>query len=169
MATVAKTRRRLSRITGIIHYKLIRPTLLATKTVANIVDPLGLRQSGSGVFGVVEALKAPKQNRVKAQDQIAHIDQTIAYIHEEVSANTQEGWECRATYLLEAQKFVDKLKELKEKLVKATKKGYLGRFANQRHISEVLETFEMDILKAEMEFLRSESKFNVRSSQSHYS
>ncbi|KDN33293.1 hypothetical protein RSAG8_13617, partial [Rhizoctonia solani AG-8 WAC10335] len=52
------------------------------------------------------------------------------------------------------------VKALKEKLVEATNKRYLGRFASQRYISEVLETCEKEFLKAELEFLRSESKFN---------
>ncbi|KDN33292.1 hypothetical protein RSAG8_13616, partial [Rhizoctonia solani AG-8 WAC10335] len=108
MATVANAQRRLTRITGTIRYKFIRPTLFATKTVASIVDPLGLRQSGSVVFGVVEALKAPKQNRVKAQDQMVHIDQTIASIQQDISPNAQEDGGYEAIYLYyEAQKFVD--------------------------------------------------------------
>ncbi|KAG8762828.1 hypothetical protein FRC11_007609 [Ceratobasidium sp. 423] len=108
MAAVSHTRRSLFDTTG-ARRRFLAPALHTVTTVARMVDVPGLRQHGIAELGLVKALKAPKQNRAKVQDQIDNLNQAIASVRAEFSADAEAetGRHTLDIYLCEAQVYVE--------------------------------------------------------------
>ncbi|CAE6529999.1 unnamed protein product [Rhizoctonia solani] len=166
MATISNTRRALLD-TGARRRRFLGPVLFAAATVARVVDVPGLRQPGIAALELVGVIKAPKRNRAKAREQIDIIDQEIASVRAEVSADTEAdtGRHTLDIYLCEAQVYVDKLELLKKELSQIANKQYGGRFADQWMIVEALDVCEKQFVHAKWEFWEARWKFYRSSAQ----
>ncbi|KAG8683520.1 hypothetical protein FRC11_013459 [Ceratobasidium sp. 423] len=173
VATIANAWRAWSNINGTRRRRYLVPAFFMAKTAARIFDVPGLKQSGDVVIGFIEAFKAsrrllaPKQNRMKAREQMDHIDQAIASVQAEVCATTQGDEESHKIYLYQAQQYVDTLERLKKKLAQEINKRSRARFADQWNIVETLETHEKQFLGARLEFLEARLKVYVSNVGSH--
>ncbi|CAE6531407.1 unnamed protein product [Rhizoctonia solani] len=142
MAAVANARRSWLTATRAHGRKFLGPALFAASVAARVADVPALRQPGEVMRKLAAVLKGPKQLRAKARAQINRIDQVIASIEAEVSADIRSYGENYELYLYESQEFVDELGRLRKILAVATNKGHGRQLAEQSNIIETLDVCE---------------------------
>ncbi|CAE6411076.1 unnamed protein product, partial [Rhizoctonia solani] len=160
MATIANTQRKFFNINLLRRRPFLEPARLVATSAANIVDAPGLRQPARIMRGIFTSLQpdifqAPKHINAQVQQQIDRIDKTIACISpvaEQISREVRDLTDIRVGYLIEAQAFMDKLEELRAKLVEIRARGYKRRFFYQGGIIQNLDEYDQLFWEARGEF-----------------